>query len=99
MKLSEILSGVRLKRPMAPELAALEIRGLEYDSRRVGEGFLFFAFPGSRADGREFAQAAIERGAAAVASEQGPGERGPGEAGRGPGAGGRGPGERKGGFI
>jgi UDP-N-acetylmuramoyl-L-alanyl-D-glutamate--2,6-diaminopimelate ligase len=69
MKLSEILSGVGLKRPMAPELAALEIRGLEYDSRRVGEGFLFFAFPGSRTDGRGFAQAAIERGAAAVVSE------------------------------
>ncbi len=47
----------------------MEVRGLEYDSRRVEAGFLFFAFPGSRADGREFAQAALDRGALAVASE------------------------------
>ncbi len=47
----------------------MEIRGLEYDSRRVEAGFLFFAFRGSRADGREFAQFAAARGAVAVASE------------------------------
>jgi UDP-N-acetylmuramoyl-L-alanyl-D-glutamate--2,6-diaminopimelate ligase len=69
MTLAEILSGVRLKQPIAPELARTDIRGLEYDSRRVGEGFLFFAFPGSRADGRQFAEDALARGAVAVASE------------------------------
>jgi UDP-N-acetylmuramoyl-L-alanyl-D-glutamate--2,6-diaminopimelate ligase len=35
----------------------------------VGEGFLFFAFPGSRADGRQFAEDALARGAVAVVSE------------------------------
>src|SRR5437763_12653594 len=69
MKLSEILSGVGLKQPLSPELARTEIRGLDYDSRRVGEGFLFFAFPGSRTDGRQFAQDAQARGVVAVASE------------------------------
>jgi len=69
MTLGEILSGVRLKQPISPELAGAGIGGLEYDSRRVGEGFLFFAFPGSRADGRQFAQDALARGATAVASE------------------------------
>ncbi|PWU01197.1 MAG: UDP-N-acetylmuramoyl-L-alanyl-D-glutamate--2,6-diaminopimelate ligase [Terriglobia bacterium] len=69
MKLGEILSGVRLTQPLSPELAAIDIRGLEYDSRRAAEGFLFFAFPGSRADGRQFAEDARKRGAAAVASE------------------------------
>jgi UDP-N-acetylmuramoyl-L-alanyl-D-glutamate--2,6-diaminopimelate ligase len=69
MTLGEVLSGVRLKRPISPELAGAEIGGLEYDSRRVGEGFLFFAFPGSRADGRQFAEDALARGAVAVASE------------------------------
>ncbi len=42
---------------------------MEYDSRRVQPGFLFFAFPGARADGREFAQQAIEKGAVAAVSE------------------------------
>ena len=71
MTLREILSGVRLKQPVSPELAAANISGLDYDSRRVGQGFLFFAFPGSRADGRQFAEDALARGAVAVASESG----------------------------
>ena len=69
MKLGEVLSGVRLRRPAPPELASAEVTGLEYDSRRVQQGYLFFAFPGSRSDGRDFARAAIQRGAVAVASE------------------------------
>jgi UDP-N-acetylmuramoyl-L-alanyl-D-glutamate--2,6-diaminopimelate ligase len=69
MTLVETLSGVVLKQPLAPELASLAIQGLDYDSRRVGEGFLFFAFPGSRVDGRQFALDAVARGAVAVASE------------------------------
>jgi len=69
MNLGEILSGVRLKQPLSPGLAGMEISGLEYDSRRVKPGYLFFAFPGSRADGRQFAQDALARGACAVASE------------------------------
>jgi len=69
MTLGEILTGVRLKAPLSPVLSRLDIAGLEYDSRRVQPGFLFFAFPGSRADGREFARDAVARGAAAVASE------------------------------
>jgi UDP-N-acetylmuramoyl-L-alanyl-D-glutamate--2,6-diaminopimelate ligase len=65
----EILPADQLQQPIAPELAAAEVRGLAYDSRRVKAGDLFFAFPGSRADGRQFAQAALERGAVAVVSE------------------------------
>ena len=45
MNLGEILSGVRLERPLAPELAELPVSGLEYDSRRVEEGFLVFRLP------------------------------------------------------
>lgn len=47
----------------------MPVTGLEYDSRRVEPGFLFFAFPGARVDGRAFAQQAKEKGAVAVASE------------------------------
>ncbi len=71
MTLGEVFSGVRLKEAISPELGGADIRGLEYDSRRVGEGFLFFAFPGSRADGRQFAEDALARGAVAVVSESG----------------------------
>ena len=74
MTLGEILSEVRLKRPLLPELACAEITGLEYDSRRMADGFLFFAFPGSRVDGRKFAQDALARGAVAVVSESDPAE-------------------------
>ncbi len=69
MILSSLLAGVRLRRPLPRVLENLEIKGLEYDSRRVEPGFLFFAFAGARSDGREFAQSAIDRGAVAVVSE------------------------------
>ncbi len=51
------------------QLAGAEVRGIAYDSRKAGPGFLFFAFPGQRADGRAFAAQAVERGAVAVVSE------------------------------
>jgi UDP-N-acetylmuramoyl-L-alanyl-D-glutamate--2,6-diaminopimelate ligase len=69
MTLGEILAGVGLTKPLTPELARLEIAGLDYDSRRVGPGFAFFAFPGSKADGRQFAVDARNRGAVVVLSE------------------------------
>src|SRR6202011_2269999 len=69
MKLSQLLAGVALREALLPALADLEVTGLEYDSRRVGKGFLFFAFSGSRVAGRPFAQDALARGALAIASE------------------------------
>ena len=45
------------------------VAGIEYDSRRVAPQSLFFAFPGSKADGRQFAADALARGAVAVVSE------------------------------
>jgi UDP-N-acetylmuramoyl-L-alanyl-D-glutamate--2,6-diaminopimelate ligase len=72
MKLEEVLAGVPVG-DLGPgpgnRFSEIEIRGLEYDSRRVKEGFLFFAFRGSRADGRQFAEAALASGAVAVVSE------------------------------
>ncbi|HVN05572.1 MAG TPA: UDP-N-acetylmuramoyl-L-alanyl-D-glutamate--2,6-diaminopimelate ligase [Bryobacteraceae bacterium] len=69
MTLGEILAGVKLIADLSPELSQITVQGLDYDSRRVQPGFLFFAFPGSRTDGRAFARDAVERGAVAVASE------------------------------
>jgi len=70
MKLGELLSGVQPMQPLAPGAAEMSVTGLDYDSRRVGPGFVFFAFPGSRTDGRRFAQDARDRGAIAVVSEE-----------------------------
>ncbi len=64
MKLQELLPTVAL----ADGLAGAEVRGIAYDSRKVGPGFVFFAFPGKKADGRAFAAQAMERGAVAVLS-------------------------------
>ncbi len=69
MKFSELLAGVALREALTPALAGLEATGVEYDSRRVEKGFVFFAFAGSRVDGRQFAQDALARGALAVVSE------------------------------
>jgi UDP-N-acetylmuramoyl-L-alanyl-D-glutamate--2,6-diaminopimelate ligase len=48
----------------------VEVRDLAYDARAVTPGALFFAVPGTRADGHEFALEAVERGAAALVVER-----------------------------
>ncbi len=68
MTIEEILRGVALRKELPGGLGKVPITGLEYDSRRVEPGFLFFAFPGARSDGREFAAQAMEKGAAATVS-------------------------------
>lgn len=71
MRLSE------LTRPLADQLVALqpagadpEITGLDYDSRRIDPGNLFFAVSGYRQDGRRYIPQALERGAAAIVSQE-----------------------------
>ncbi len=46
------------------------IGDLAYDSRRVGEGSLYFCVPGFSSDGHDFAPAAVEAGAAALVVER-----------------------------
>jgi UDP-N-acetylmuramoyl-L-alanyl-D-glutamate--2,6-diaminopimelate ligase len=69
MTLQEVLAGVALKQQLSDSLAAREIAGLDYDSRRIEPLWLFFAFPGAQTDGRQFATEAVEHGAVAVVSE------------------------------
>ena len=69
MTVKELLAGVAVRSGVPATVASEQVRGLEFDSRRAGPGFLFFAFPGSRVDGRLFAAQAVERGALAVVSE------------------------------
>jgi UDP-N-acetylmuramoyl-L-alanyl-D-glutamate--2,6-diaminopimelate ligase len=64
----------RLLEPLQPLQvvgeASVEVVDLAYDSRAVGEGTLFFCVPGARIDGHEYAQRAIEAGAAALVVER-----------------------------
>ncbi|MDE3195583.1 MAG: UDP-N-acetylmuramoyl-L-alanyl-D-glutamate--2,6-diaminopimelate ligase, partial [Acidobacteriota bacterium] len=69
MNLGELLAGIPVQSELPPPLALKEVTGLEYDSRRVASGQLFFAFPGAKVDGRSFAAQAIAKGALAVVSE------------------------------
>jgi len=69
MNVSELLAGTPLLSEIEPKLAQAEVTGIDYDSRRVGPGYLFFAFPGAKVDGREFAAQAVAKGAIAVVNE------------------------------
>jgi UDP-N-acetylmuramoyl-L-alanyl-D-glutamate--2,6-diaminopimelate ligase len=46
------------------------IGGLQYDSRKVGSGDLFFCVPGARHDGHDHAAAAVSAGAVALVAER-----------------------------
>lgn len=48
---------------------SVDVRDLSYDARAVTGGSLFFAVPGERADGHDFAPEAVERGAVALVVE------------------------------
>jgi UDP-N-acetylmuramoyl-L-alanyl-D-glutamate--2,6-diaminopimelate ligase len=49
---------------------SVEVRDLAYDARAVTPGALFFAVPGERADGHDYAPDAVERGAVALVVER-----------------------------
>jgi UDP-N-acetylmuramoyl-L-alanyl-D-glutamate--2,6-diaminopimelate ligase len=49
--------------------AAADIRGVQYDSRRVGPGDLFVAMRGGSSDGNRFIESALSKGAAAVVTD------------------------------
>ena len=69
MTMSDVVAGTQLRSEIPPGLARSEVTGLEYDSRRVQPGFVFFAFPGAKVDGRVFASQAADKGAIATVSE------------------------------
>ncbi|MFB3776354.1 MAG: UDP-N-acetylmuramoyl-L-alanyl-D-glutamate--2,6-diaminopimelate ligase [Bryobacteraceae bacterium] len=69
MTLGKIFDRIPLRTELPETAANLVVEDLDYDSRRVRPGCLFFAFQGAHADGRAYAADAVSRGAVAVASE------------------------------
>ena len=55
--------------PCDSKYAAVTVHGITQDSRSAVPGSLFLAFPGLRADGRDYIAAAIEKGASVVLYE------------------------------
>jgi UDP-N-acetylmuramoyl-L-alanyl-D-glutamate--2,6-diaminopimelate ligase len=58
-----------LAQPSVP-VAAIEVKGVAFDSRVVAADELFVAVPGEAADGHDFAAAAVNRGAVAIVGER-----------------------------
>jgi UDP-N-acetylmuramoyl-L-alanyl-D-glutamate--2,6-diaminopimelate ligase len=69
MTLSDILAGVAMRSGVPALISDRQVTGLDYDSRRLAPGFVFFAFAGSRSDGRQFAGQALDKGAVAIVGE------------------------------
>jgi UDP-N-acetylmuramoyl-L-alanyl-D-glutamate--2,6-diaminopimelate ligase len=67
--LASVLSSAVPASSIPRNIAEAEVRWLNYDSRKVRPGSIFFAFPGAHHDGRQFADAAVAAGAIAVVSE------------------------------
>ena len=68
MELAELIRGLDAPRVVGDP--GVEVADLAYDSRRVGDGTLFFCVVGERSDGHEFAPGAVEAGAAALVVER-----------------------------
>ncbi len=67
MKLKELLNGVNYNKIVGNE--EVKISGITFDSREVKAGYLFICISGFKADGHDFAQEAIDKGAVALLAE------------------------------
>ena len=69
MRLKDILQGIDAKTVGALDTA---IEDLQFDSRKVGRGTLFVAQRGTKVDGHDYIDSAIDKGAVAILCEQMP---------------------------
>ena len=69
-QLKDILFGVQIEAIQGS--TALTINTIQFDSRKVGEGDLFVAVKGEQADGHNFIEKAIAKGAAAIVCQEKP---------------------------
>ena len=70
--LATLLGAAGIDSALPPPAAGLEVAAIESNSRAVTQGSLFVAISGLRADGHQFIDDAIRRGAVAVVAERVP---------------------------
>ena len=68
MRLADLLPRAALPEPFAARI----VDGLSADSRDIAQGFVFFAVPGTKADGLNFVPQAMARGATAIVAQRRP---------------------------
>lgn len=64
MKLNQLLKGIAVKKVVGP--LDIEVRGIEFDSRKVSEGEVFVAQTGTAVDGHTFIEQCVGKGASAI---------------------------------
>jgi UDP-N-acetylmuramoyl-L-alanyl-D-glutamate--2,6-diaminopimelate ligase len=72
VKLGDLLDPATLAGPLSPDDATRDAVAVTADSRKVKPGTVFFAMPGTKADGLSFAAAAAASGAVAVVADRRP---------------------------
>jgi UDP-N-acetylmuramoyl-L-alanyl-D-glutamate--2,6-diaminopimelate ligase len=72
VKLADLLAQETLAKALVAPLAGAEADAITADSRRVKPGTVFFAMPGTKADGLSFAAAAAKAGAVAIVADRKP---------------------------
>ncbi len=66
MLLKKLLENIKIKEIYGDY--NMEIKGLSYDSRKIGNGYMFFALSGTHTDGAKFAEDAVSKGAVCIVS-------------------------------
>jgi len=67
MKLKQVLEGIKTE--LTKGSLDIEIHGIEFDSRKVEQGYAFICYEGVNQDGHKYIADAIKRGAKAIISE------------------------------
>ncbi len=70
LRLSDIMSGVESVHLAGPAAGTVEVRQVTSDSRLACDGALFFAVPGTKHDGHDFALAAARAGCTGIILER-----------------------------
>ena len=70
MILKDLVKGIEIKQFLGP--LDVDISGISYDSKEVGDGFLFAAIRGEKTDGHRYIRSAIKNGAKALLVENVP---------------------------
>jgi UDP-N-acetylmuramoyl-L-alanyl-D-glutamate--2,6-diaminopimelate ligase len=69
MQLSTLLTGTQILETIGLDAAKIEIKEIQFDSRKVAPGDVFVAIKGVTYDGHDYIETAIKKGAVAVVCE------------------------------